>query len=86
VKTRRLSAEELQYSFWFNRQTVLGWLKVPGGKAQMISCWVVLWAYFIMPIVKFFYTRKLRKFGWRGLYERDMRRLRSMNNFPDLDQ
>ena len=86
VKTRFLSSEELQYSFWFNRETVLGWLKVPAGKGQRISRWVVLWTYFIMPFVKIFYYRKLQKFGWQGLYERDMRRLRSMNNFPDLDQ
>jgi len=86
VKTHHLSSEELQYSFWFYRQTVLGWLKQPSGKGQTISCWVVLWTWFIMPIVKFFYNRKLRKFGWRYLYERDMRRFRSMNKFSDLDQ
>jgi hypothetical protein len=65
---------------------VLGWLKVPAGKGQIISYWVVIWEYLIVPVVKFFYNRKLRKIGWQGLYERDMRRLRSMNNFPDLDQ
>lgn len=86
VKTQHLSSEELQYSFWFNRETLLGWLKVPPGKGKIISYWVVIWEYFIVPVVKFFYKRKLRKIGWQGLYERDMRRLRSMNNFPDLDQ
>jgi radical SAM superfamily enzyme YgiQ (UPF0313 family) len=86
VKTRHLSSEELQYSFWFNRETVLGWLKAPKGKEQRITRWVILWTFFIMPFVKFFYNWKLRTIGWRGMYERDMQRLRSMNDFPDLDQ
>lgn len=86
VRTHHLSAEELQYSFWYHRQTVLGWLKLPTPKVQTISNWVVLWTYLIMPIMRFFYDRKLRKIGWQGLYERDMQRLRSMNDFPDLDQ
>lgn len=86
VRTNHLSSEELQYSFWYHRQTVLGWLKPPDPTKIGITYWIYLWEYIIMPVLKFFWERKLKRIGWRGLFKEDMEHLKSINIFPDLDE
>jgi radical SAM superfamily enzyme YgiQ (UPF0313 family) len=85
VRTKHLDASQLQFLFWYHRQKVLGWWKPPTGPSKWQSGWSFLWTWIFKPILKAFYGRMLKKVGWEGRYQREMRRLEKMNRFPDLE-
>ncbi|MBI4618932.1 MAG: B12-binding domain-containing radical SAM protein [Desulfobacterales bacterium] len=84
VKTRHLEAEQLQYAFWYYRQTVLGWWKPSAFAKRQGRLWTSVWTYIVKPVMKFFIDRQIRKIGWDGRYQRNIRRLERMNHFEDL--
>ncbi len=84
VRTNHLSAEQLQYYFWYHRQVTLGWWKPSWFAKRHGQAWTSLWMFAVKPVMKFFYDRRVRKKGWEDRYRADIRRLEQMNNFEDL--
>ncbi len=84
VRTKHLDSERLQYLFWYHRQVTLGWWN-PSTRAKGQGLWTSIWTYLFKPILKKRYDRILRKEGWEGRYRREIKRLKKMNYFPDLE-
>jgi len=84
VKTKHLDSDRLQYLFWYHRQKVLGWWEPSERIRQQGWLWTSIWIYAFRPLLKLLINRSLRKYGWRGRYEREMKRLSRVNAFPDL--
>ena len=85
VRTRRLSAEQLQYYYWYHKQNILGWLTpredlMRGGKIL-----AALTDYVFQPMSQYFFDRKVRKLGWKGWYREDVAYLKGINRFEGLD-
>ncbi|MDD5206168.1 MAG: radical SAM protein [Desulfobacterales bacterium] len=85
VKTRHLTPDELQYLFWYHRQKVLGWWEPPERARSQGWLWTSIWIYAFRPILKVFINRSLRKYGWKGRYDREIKRLSRVNVFPGLE-
>jgi anaerobic magnesium-protoporphyrin IX monomethyl ester cyclase len=85
VRTRHLSSEKLQYLFWYHRQKVMGWWEPSERIRSQGRLWTSIWLYAFRPVLKVLLGYRTRKLGWRGRYEREMRRLEGVNRFPDLD-
>lgn len=85
VRTRHLSSDRLQYLFWHYRQTVLGWWKPSLRARSQGRGWTAIWTYAFKPVIKFFYDRSVKKYGWQGLYEKDLLRMRELNRFTDIE-
>lgn len=84
VKTRHLGADRLQYAFWFERQTTLGWWK-PSAFAEVHGrLWTSFWSRIIKPVMKYFVDGQTRRIGWEGRYRGYLNHLEAMNRFPDL--
>jgi radical SAM superfamily enzyme YgiQ (UPF0313 family) len=84
VKTRHLDPDQLQYLFWYHRQKVLGWWEPPERVRSQGRFWTAIWVYAFRPMLKVLINRSLRKYGWRGRYDREIKRLTRVNAFPDL--
>ncbi len=85
VRTRHLDADELQYQFWYQRQVVLGWWKPPESARRQGKLWTWIWRFLFKPFLKLHYRRVMRKYGWEGRFQREIKRLEQMNNFTDLN-
>ncbi len=86
VKTRHLETEQLQYTFWYNRQTVLGWWKPSTFARNQGGIWTSCWTHIVKPVMKFFKDRRTSRIGWDGQYQQYIRRLEMMNTFADLEK
>jgi len=84
VKTRNLEAEQLQYLFWYHKQTVLGWWNPSELVRRDGKLWTYIWRFIFKPTLKYFIDRTLRKYGWEERYQREIKRLSSLNMFDDL--
>ena len=85
VKTKHLESVQLQYLFWYHKQTVLGWWEPSERIRGQGRFWTSIWIYAFRPMLKFFIGRSLKKYGWEGRYQRAMKRLASVNVFQDLE-
>lgn len=85
VKTRHLDSDRLQYLFWYHRQKVLGWWDPSQRSRAQGRLWTGIWIYVLKPVLKFFINRRLKKQGWEGRYQREMKRQADMNVFKDLE-
>jgi anaerobic magnesium-protoporphyrin IX monomethyl ester cyclase len=85
VRTRALNAETLQYMVWYHRQSILGWWNPSQRACEEGRSWIAIWIYIFRPLLKIVVGRSLKKYGWKGRYEREIARLKSVNRFPDLD-
>ena len=85
VKTRHLESDQLQYLFWYYKQTVLGWWEPSELIRDQGRFWTSIWIYAFRPMLKFFIGRSLKKYGWEGRYQRAMKHLAGMNVFQDLE-
>lgn len=87
VKTRHLTSEQLQYFFWYYRQTVQGWWE-PSEHARSGAnrIWTAIWIHVFKPLLKFRYKRIMDKCGWEGRYRKDMERIANLNVFSDLNE
>ncbi len=85
VRTRHLDVDTLQYLVWYHRQTVMGWWEPSERIHRQSRLWTSIWIYFFRPFLKYFTTRSLRKYGWKGRFKRDMAHLKATNQFPDLN-
>jgi len=86
VKTRHLNSDQLQYAFWYYRNTALGWWKPSTAAGKMGRLWTSIWMYAVKPVMKFFADRQIRRTGWEELYQQYLRRLETMNRFPSLEK
>jgi anaerobic magnesium-protoporphyrin IX monomethyl ester cyclase len=86
VKTRHLESGQLQYAFWYYRQTALGWWKPSAFAERQGKIWTSFWTHMVKPVMKYFTDRQTRKIGWEGQYQRYLDRLEMMNRFPDLER
>jgi anaerobic magnesium-protoporphyrin IX monomethyl ester cyclase len=84
VRTHQLDSDTLQYLVWYHRQTVMGWWKPSERIRRQGRLWTGIWICFFRPFLKIVLGRSLRKYGWRGRFERDMARSRASNQFADL--
>lgn len=84
VKTKHLDSDRLQYLFWYHRQKVLGWWEPPERIRRQGRLWTFIWVYAFRPFLKLLINHSLRKYGWKGRYDRAMKRLARVNAFPDL--
>lgn len=84
VKTRHLTAGQLQYLYWYRRQTVLGWWNPSERARKDGKLWTSIWRFTFKPVLKYFINRTTRKYGWEGRYEREMQRMSRINSFEDL--
>ena len=85
VRTRHLSAEELQYQFWYQREVVLGWWNPPEIIRKQGRAWTFIWRFLAKPIIKRRYDKQLRTVGWQGLFAEAEAHWQSINYFPDLE-
>ncbi len=86
IRTRHLSADQLQYFFWYYRQKVLGWWQ-PSQRARKQGWgWTSIWIYLLRPISKALIWWTLKKHGYKSHYQKDLKRLDGMNRFKDLDR
>lgn len=85
VRTHHLVPEKLQYLFWYHKQNVLGWWKPSMQARRQGRGWTAIWMYAFKPVAKFFYDRSVKKYGWQGLYEKDLLKMRYLNRFTDID-
>jgi radical SAM superfamily enzyme YgiQ (UPF0313 family) len=85
VKTRHISADRLQYLFWYHKQNILGWWNPSERARRFGSLWTAIWIYGFKPVLKFFVDRRTAKQGWEGRYRKELERLSNMNVFRDLN-
>ncbi len=85
VRTRHLSAEELQYQFWYQRQVVLGWWNPPEPARRQGRGWTSIWRFLFKPVLKLHFWRIMRQGGWPGRYRREVERWQRLNRFKDLE-
>ncbi len=86
VKTRHLDSDRLQYLFWYHRQKVLGWWEPSERVRSQGRLWTSIWIYAFRPMMKLLVNRSLRKYGWKGRYEREISRQAGVNAFKDLQE
>jgi radical SAM superfamily enzyme YgiQ (UPF0313 family) len=85
VRTRTLDAETMQYMVWYHRQNILGWWEPSQWAREEGRHWVAIWIYILRPLLKIVVGRSLKKYGWKGRYEREIAHLETVNRFPDLE-
>lgn len=85
VRTKYLTAAELQYQFWYQRQVVLGWWNPPDPARKQGRLWTSIWRFAFKPFLKLHYWRIMRKGGWEGRYLREVQRWERINTFKDLE-
>jgi radical SAM superfamily enzyme YgiQ (UPF0313 family) len=86
VKTRHLDSDRLQYLFWYHRQKVLGWWEPSERVRSQGRLWTSIWIYAFRPMMKLLVSRSLKKYGWKGRYEREIGRQAGVNAFKDLQE
>lgn len=86
VRTRHMGSNELQYHFWFQRQTVLGWWNPPASIRKQGQLWISIWRFLFKPYLKLHYRRMMKKYGWEGRFQLEVQRLERMNAFADLEE
>ncbi len=86
VKTRHLSTEQLQYFFWYYRQTALGWWTPSVFATMHGGSWISAWQHVVKPFLRFFFQRKVSRIGWQTLHEKELENLIRMNAFRGLQE
>jgi radical SAM superfamily enzyme YgiQ (UPF0313 family) len=85
VRTRHLSADELQYLVWYHQNQVMGWWEPSERVRARGPIWTGIWRYAFRPYLKVRLGRLLKQHGWRGRFEMHYKRMAAANRFPDLE-
>lgn len=84
VRTQYIEQNQLQYLFWYHRQTIIGmWKPTPCVKTGRYALWVPFWIV-AAPIIRWFISRRNKTLGWEGRYRKVMKTKRRINVFKDL--
>ncbi len=86
VRTRHLSAERLQYLFWYHRQQVLGWWEPSVRVRRGGRLWTGIWRLVLRPVLRQVIGHRTRRLGWEGRYREAMDHLARINRFADLEK
>jgi len=86
VRTRHLDADRLQYLVWYHRQIIMGWWEPSERIRSQGRLWTSIWILAFRPILKLLLGRTLKKYGWEGRYQREMKRQAGVNVFRDLQE
>ncbi len=84
VRTKHLTTEELQYLFWYHKQRILGWWRPSDLARRDGRGWSAIWEYLLQPALKYRIDRTIRRHGWQGRHQRELARMKRMNQFEDL--
>ncbi len=84
VRTRHLDADDLQYLVWYYKQIVMGWWEPSERVRAGGKLWTGIWLLCFRPLLKKILGRAQRKHGWRGRYDKEIRRLEGVNRFAGL--
>ncbi len=84
IRTRHLDSVQLQYLFWYHRQTTLGWWDPSDRSKGTGKAWTSIWTYLFKPVLKHRHDRVLKKIGWHGIYKNALKDQEKMNTFEDL--
>lgn len=86
IRTRHLDSDQLNYLFWYHKNNRLRGLEPSQFvKKSYGKFWLGVWKFGISPFLQLVEGNKLKKYGWEGLYEQELKRLRKMNSFPELE-
>jgi anaerobic magnesium-protoporphyrin IX monomethyl ester cyclase len=85
VRTRHLSADELQYLVWYHQNQEMGWWEPSARVRARGPIWTAIWRYAFRPYLKLRLGRLLKQQGWRGRYDLHVQRMAAANRFPDLE-
>lgn len=85
VRTRHMSADELQFQFWLQREQVFGWWNPPALLRKEGWLWTSFWRFVMKPLLKRSYEKKLKTIGWEGLFREARAHWQGMNHFSDLE-
>ena len=86
VRTRQLDSDTLQYLFWYHQQKVMGWWEPSEIIRRQSRLWTSIWLFFFRPLLKILLGRTQRKYGWKGRFEKEIARQKTVNRFADLDE
>ena len=85
VKTRHLNDGQLQFLYWYHRETTMGWWTPSDRIRAQGPFWTGIWIYAMKPLMKKILERQQDKIGWPGRFKKELKRLVQMNRFPDLE-
>ncbi len=87
VRTKHLDEEQLHYQDWYHRQVILkDWKPSPLLKNLENRFLYTMVKFFFKPLMKIPRQRIFDKYGWRGLYQKDVERYERLNHFEDLEE
>ncbi len=86
VRTRQMDSDTLQYLFWYHQQKVMGWWEPSDIIRKQSRLWTSIWLFFFRPMLKLLLGRVQRKYGWKGRFEKEIARQKTVNRFKDLDE
>jgi anaerobic magnesium-protoporphyrin IX monomethyl ester cyclase len=86
VRTRQLDSDTLQYLFWYHQQKIMGWWEPSEIIRKQSRLWTSIWLFFFRPLLKILFGRTQRKYGWKGRFEKEIARQKTVNRFADLDE
>ena len=86
VRTHHLSADELQYLFWYHNEKIMGWWNPSQRIRSQGRLWTSIWLLVFKPLLKKVLARQQKRLGWRGRFEQAIRDRAAINRFADLDE
>jgi anaerobic magnesium-protoporphyrin IX monomethyl ester cyclase len=86
VRTRHLDSDTLQFLFWYHQQKVMGWWEPSEIIRKQSRLWTSIWIFFFRPLLKILFGRIQGKYGWKGRFEKEIARQKTVNRFTDLDE
>ncbi|MBW1866890.1 MAG: B12-binding domain-containing radical SAM protein [Deltaproteobacteria bacterium] len=85
VRTKHLDSGRLQYLFWYHREIELGWWEPSERMRSGGWMWTAIWVYAMRPLLKIIIDRSIKKQGWEGRHRKEIKRLKNVNYFSDLE-
>lgn len=85
IRTHKLSADELQYLFWYHNERIMGWWTPSEHVQAQGRLWTSIWLYAFKPLLKVLLSRQQKKLGWQGRFDKANKARAKINRFSDLD-
>jgi radical SAM superfamily enzyme YgiQ (UPF0313 family) len=81
IKTKKLDSDKLHYYYWLHRVKTLGWWNPSDATKAQFPKFVKFWKLILKPLLMRSFKKKLKKYGWEGLYDIECNRLKKINEF-----